>query len=227
MMGHTHAIGGATALAGYAFVTGDVSHVPVWAFGWAAISALVPDADNAAGTILNRAYLLPMKVLTVPLWWGATHRGRTHSLLGLLAYVAIIVGWLALLGLAAQSLALSMKLNINTILIASAVGYTSHLILDLVNLPGEQLLWPIQYAIFFPPNRAHGFVPGRFAAQSMIGGLFVSGGLFVFLSWWSVQNLQVVMNATAADHTMSQLFGFLLAAAAALWHWGLSFARGI
>jgi membrane-bound metal-dependent hydrolase YbcI (DUF457 family) len=236
MMGYTHAIGGATALAGYAFVTGDVAHAPLWAFGWATLSALVPDADNAAGSILNRIYLMPMKVLTVPLWAGrpglplpweeAHHRGRTHSLLGLLAYVAIIFGWLTLLTMAATNMNLSLQLNVTTIMIASAVGYASHLTLDLINLPGEQLLWPMQYAISFPPFRSHGHFPGRFAASSVIGGLIVTGALFGFLSWWAVQNARDIFAATAADHTVSQLLGFALAATAALLHWILSLTKG-
>lgn len=226
MMGYTHALGGAAALAGYAFVTGDVAHAPAWAFGWAALSALVPDTDNHGGSILNRSYLLPMKILTIPLWKGAIHRGRTHSLLGIVGYTAIMLGWLALLGMAASAMGLTMRLNLGTIIIASVMGYASHLLLDMINLPGLQLLWPTPYAIAFPPWQAHGIIPGRFHASSVIGGFFVSTVLMVFLSWWAVQNAHAIFAASAADQTVPQLINFMLNLASTTLHWLLHLFSG-
>ena len=80
MIGPTHAIGGAAAYALYVGATGQADEAPIWAFGLAALAGLVPDADNGRGSLLNRLPLRPIKWATLPLWYGASHRGRTHSI---------------------------------------------------------------------------------------------------------------------------------------------------
>ena len=163
MMGPTHALGGAAALAAWTIVTGSADQTPAWAFAVAAGGALIPDADNDAGSLLNRAYLFPLKAMTLPLWFGAPHRGRTHS-------------------------------------------YLSHLLLDLLNIPGIQLLWPfLKEWIYFPPWRASAMVPGRFDAGSWWERLAIWIPLVIFMGWYVVEYGAAVGIATANDGTLIEI----------------------
>lgn len=205
MMGKTHALGGATALAALALATGQADHYPFWAYGAAAIAGLIPDADNHEGSILNRTTLLPFKILTVPLWWGAPHRGRTHSLLGVGAFGLIVFGWLTLLNMLLVANGMKMGVDPSVLLPAVLAGYASHLILDLVNIPGMQLLWPIPARIYFPPWRAHGLMfLGRFATGTMHeASVWVA--LVLFGGWFTVSQAPYIIGASSVDKSLPQL----------------------
>lgn len=205
MMGKTHALGGATALAAVALVTGQAEHYPFWAYGAAAVAALIPDADNHEGSMLNRSTLLPFKILTFPLWWGAPHRGRTHSLLGTIAFGLIALGWLTLLNLLLVANGAKVGVEQTILLPAVLAGYASHLALDLVNIPGMQLLWPIPVRIYFPPWRAHGLMfLGRFATGTLHEAS-VWVGLTLFGGWFTINQAPGILNASSSDSSLPQL----------------------
>jgi len=218
MMGPTHAIGGVAALAGVALVTGNIEHVPVWAYAVAAGSALIPDADNDRGSMLNRPYLLPLKLMTTPLWMGAAHRGRTHSLFGWGIYGVMVMAWGLLFnylfGLAGVPVA--DQLNLNAWTAAALCGYASHLFLDLFNIPGMLLLWPLPVRIYFPPWRAHGFIPGRFQTSTWWEHVLINLPITAFIGWFFFLHASAVAAATASDSVMLRLPG-------ALWQALLSF----
>ncbi len=194
-MGRTHALGGVAALAATALVLPPDLAPAAWGFVLAAASALVPDADNDRGSLMNRPYLMPLKIATLPLWWGAPHRGRTHSLLGLIAYTAMIVAWgfaiEAAIGKVLPDLGLPTLFSIG---LAAGVGYASHLFLDSFNLLGQTLLWPYPAKITFPIWRAHGFIPGRFAAGSNWERYLTWPLLAAFTGWFVINALLGVVS---------------------------------
>ena len=210
-MGPTHALGGAAALAGVAVISGHADLIAPWAYGLAAISALVPDADNGTGSLLNRSYFLPVKMITMPLWFNAAHRGRTHSLIGTGIYLGLVIFWFGLLAIFAALVNTAFPLDWPLILGASLVGYASHIVLDMLNIPGVRLLWPLPISIFFPPWRAHGFIPGRFNANSLWAEIFVSIPLIMFLSWFTISHMPAIVTAIGNDH-MPAALGALLGA---------------
>lgn len=189
MMGRTHALGGVAAFAATSLVL--TPHEPlVWGFVLASASALVPDADNDRGSLMNRPYLLPLKLATFPLWYGAPHRGRTHSLVGTLFYAAIILGWsLALAALVGRLLPGAGWSQLQVVA-AAGVGYLSHIVLDSFNLLGQTMLWPLTRAtISAPLPQAHGFIPGRFRAGSRWERWGVWPLLAAFVGWYAVNEL--------------------------------------
>lgn len=220
MMGPTHALGGVAALGALSMASGHVADVPAWAYLVAAGSALIPDADNDRGSLLNRPYLLPLKAMTIPLWMGAAHRGRTHSIAGLFAYSAIVLGWGLLLNLLLAFLTGSAEASVPLAVwtAAAAAGYASHLFLDLFNIPGMLLLWPLEVRVFFPPWRAHGIVPGRFATATWWERLAVWTPMAVFCSWFFVANAAAIGAATTADGVLTRIPG-------ALWRALIDFLR--
>jgi membrane-bound metal-dependent hydrolase YbcI (DUF457 family) len=228
MMGPTHALGGAAALAAYTVVTGD-ARVSLLAFGLATISALVPDSDLEASKI-NQFPLSIAKWLSLPVWFNGlrlhnshgqfnpkfgrpAHRTRTHSLLFLAVYVAIVAFWLWLL----QVLAIAVGHPLNApesvyraLLFAAGIGYASHLALDLLNIsPGVQLLWPLPLGFVFPPV-------GRFGAASTRSHLLVHLPLSAFLMWYAVSYWAVISAATRADPLASGLISVAFGVAGAL-----------
>jgi membrane-bound metal-dependent hydrolase YbcI (DUF457 family) len=220
MMGPTHALGGAAALATAAVVAGGPEHMPLWAFVLAAASALIPDADNHGGSLLSRPYLSPLKLMTMPLWMGAPHRGRTHSLFGLGAYGLIVLGWGLLFNLGLASLGTGApQINLAIWVSAAAIGYASHLFLDLFNIPGMLLLWPLPMRIFFPSWRAHKFFPGRFEPGTHWEHFAVELPLTIFVGWFTVANGVAVWRATLVD-------GSLFAIPNILWRALLLFLHG-
>lgn len=193
MMGRTHALGGvaAFAAASLAMSPGD-PFLP--GFVLAAASALVPDADNDRGSLMNRPYLLPLKAATVPLWMGASHRGRTHSLLGTAVYVAMIVAWA--FGIRAATLSLwsdAPEIPLVAIALAAGAGYLSHLLLDLFNLIGMSLLWPLPGKFVLPIWPAHGLIPGRFAAGSRWERWLAWPLLAAFVGWYGIETARLIV----------------------------------
>jgi membrane-bound metal-dependent hydrolase YbcI (DUF457 family) len=215
MMGRTHALGGAVALAAYAHVTGEVATIPAWGYLVAAGSALVPDADNGRGTILNRPHLYPLKLMSLPLWGPGNprHRGRTHSLLAAGAWVALVWFWFLLANLGLDALDAGFQLPFTGIVAAAGLGYLSHLLLDMFNIEPLQLLWPLPLDVGFPPWRARGFLPGRFHAGAWFWeGTMIWFPLLAFAGWFAVQYGATVVAATNADKTIWQALTFIVRA---------------
>jgi membrane-bound metal-dependent hydrolase YbcI (DUF457 family) len=214
MMGPTHALGGAAALAAYTVVTGDTAAAPLWAFGLAGLSALLPDADNGQGSILNRIYLAPAKWLTFPMWIGdPPHRGRTHSLAWLGLYMLMLYALVYGISLVTGWAGTAVELPMRAILIAGALGYGSHLLLDSLNIPGQELFWPLDFRPTFPIWHAHGIIPGRFGADSNWAHGLVHIPLTIFLSWFAVGYGAAVAGATLDDPLFNKapdlIFGLL------------------
>ena len=206
MMGPTHALGGAAALAAWTIVTGSADQTPAWAFAVAAGGALIPDADNDAGSLLNRAYLFPLKAMTLPLWFGAPHRGRTHSIVGAGIFGLLVLLWTLFFNLLLGVGPGSATIPIEVMVVSALLGYLSHLLLDLLNIPGIQLLWPfLQEWIYFPPWRASAMVPGRFDAGSWWERLAIWIPLVIFMGWYVVVYGAAVGIATANDGTLIEI----------------------
>lgn len=202
MRGVTHALGGAATLAAFTLATGEA--VPAWGYGLAALAALVPDADNGRGSILNRPHLLPAKLMTVPVWYGASHRGRSHSLAGTAIFLAVLAAWAWAAGWAAAWAHVPNPFaNPVPLLVAGGLGYLSHIVLDLFNQKDEQLLWPL---------------PGGFrspwgVSASGTADWLLHGALVVFLCWFGVSWAGAIAHASLADPATQRLPGFALALA--------------
>jgi membrane-bound metal-dependent hydrolase YbcI (DUF457 family) len=204
MMGKTHAIGGVTALALYATASGNLAAVPAWAYGLAALSALVPDADNGGSAFIHaKLYLRPAEWLTYPVWARTHHRQRSHSLVGVATYVGLVWLYATLIALALSSATSQYHLPMAPILAAAGFGYASHLALDLLNMTGEQILWPLQVSFFVPPWHAHGFVPGRFHAGSGWEYWCVMAPMVLFLGWFMFSHPAALLDSVTKDHVLT------------------------
>jgi len=213
MMGKTHALGGVVALATYAHVTGEVASIPAWGYAIAAGSALIPDADNGRGSILNRWYLYPLKILSLPLWGPGNprHRGRTHSLLSAAAWVGLAWFWFSIINLLLGAADAGFELPFTGVVAAAGLGYISHLLLDMFNIEPLQLLWPLPLDVGFPPWRARGFIPGRFrAGASFWEGTMLWLPMLAFLGWFVVEYGPLVVAATTSDGTLRDLIGLVV-----------------
>ena len=125
----THAVGGAAFWLVGATLAGrpaDLASVAA-----AAAAALAPEIDDASSLVGKLAGPVSVWLETR---WG--HRGPTHSLLGLLAFMAL-TSPIAIFGHW-------------TIWAAVAVGYLSHLLLDAMTLDGILLFWPATYVAVIP-----------------------------------------------------------------------------
>jgi membrane-bound metal-dependent hydrolase YbcI (DUF457 family) len=218
MMGPTHAIGGAAALAGYTIITGN-QDVPIFAFGLAAIAALVPDTDLDR-SMIGQFPLIFAKLMTYPLWMnpGHTltadrkhlqHRGRTHSFAALAGFVALLWFWLWALGWLATSLGHPMlgftDHNLKSLLLVGAIGYLSHLGLDLLNVnPGVQLLWPLPFRFGFPPYKRL-----RFKSESLQAEWLIYMPCGAFFVWYLVQYKEAIIAATHNDPLPAAILGLL------------------
>ena len=213
-MGPTHILGGIAALGLVAATTGHTDAAPAWAFVVAGASALIPDADNDRGSMLNRPYLLPLKLMTWPLWHDAAHRGRTHSILGTGAYGAIVLAWGLLLNLLLALLApdTGAAIPLMPLLVGALAGYVSHLVLDMFNIPGMLLLWPLRVRVFFPPWRAKGPMPGRFETGTMWEKLGVNTPLTLYIGWFVFAHGAQVGMATVSDKAFMAIPGAMLGA---------------
>lgn len=204
MTGPTHALGGVAAYCAVVTLTGSADHAPAWAFGVAALSGLIPDADNGRGSLLNRWYFQPLRLATLPLWYRAAHRGRTHSLLGVGAFALIAAFWAAVI--AALAASGGGAFDARPWMTAAVAGYASHLLIDLLNLPGVLLLWPLPLRFFFPPWRWHGILPGRIpASDTWQERIIVFGSMAAYtVAFFSAHGSQVAA-ATGADSGITGL----------------------
>jgi membrane-bound metal-dependent hydrolase YbcI (DUF457 family) len=214
MMGRTHALGGAAGLAAIAVVSGEVGTIPIWAYGWAAVCALLPDADANGSAMVDWMRFLPLKILTVPLWIKSpVHRQRTHSLFGTAFFALIIAAWILLFNILTAGSGHPVNLPLVLIVGTGTAGYFSHVALDILNLPGVWLFWPVPVWIMFPPWRAHkvGFIPipGRFAVQTGWEGLLWLI-MLVFCGWFFIQYASLIFSATRGDSTLNGLVSGLV-----------------
>lgn len=222
MIGPTHAIGGAAAYALYVGATGQADEAPIWAFGLAALAGLVPDADNGRGSLLNRLPLRPIKWATLPLWYGASHRGRTHSIIGVALFGLIMLGWGTLLAALARANGGSFVLE--PWITASILGYASHLVIDILNIPGLLLLWPLPIRFYFPPWRWTGPLPGRIPTSNSAGTggtwqerILLWGLIAAALMNTLITHGDEIARATAADknwQAIARIVGSLIGAIA-------------
>lgn len=206
MMGPTHALGGAAALAGYTLVTNQTDAIPLWSYGVAALGALVPDLDNTHGTILNRTHFFPLKWGTYPLWgrnpiWGKPgHRGMTHSIFGVALFAVIMLAWWWIIGALVTNAGAEWTVPLEAFLAGAVVGYISHIVLDMLNLTGVELLWPLPFRFFFPPWRVL-----RFGANSLRSEILVHIPMTLFMGWFLIENFGDVLHASATDDTFPGL----------------------
>jgi membrane-bound metal-dependent hydrolase YbcI (DUF457 family) len=91
------------------------------------------------------------------------------------------------------------------VLVAALAGYASHLLLDMLNIPGILLFWPIPVRVYLPPWRAMGFVPGRFNAGSRWEYWIVWLPLALFMGWFLVEHFPDTVAATLGDPTLRSL----------------------
>jgi inner membrane protein len=119
MMAASHMVVGACAWAVAASLSGLPPHEPQ-ALAAATLGSLLPDIDHPNSWAGRK-----LKLVSVPLSLLVGHRGVTHSLL------AVVAG-LALLG----------TMGVGFVAAPLVVGYLSHLAADMVTPSGVPLLWP-------------------------------------------------------------------------------------
>jgi inner membrane protein len=134
MMAGSHIVLGACARVVAARLSG-VAPEPA-AMAAAALGALLPDIDHP-GSWAGRK----MRLVSVPLSMVVGHRGVTHSLLAVVAGLAVL-GTLGV-GFAAAPL---------------VVGYLSHLAADMLTPSGVPLLWPNRRRFALPVCGTGGIV---------------------------------------------------------------------
>ena len=146
MLGRTHqVIGVAAGLATVLFVS--PSHYSPATFGAALVAAhfgaLLPDIDQPASTIWRS--LPGGRIAGAAVNPFLQHRNLTHSLLG-----AVLVAW----GLHTLFAHFPSYWGVNTheVWIVAMVGYTSHLIADMVTVEGIPLLFPYHKMFGIPPD---------------------------------------------------------------------------
>ena len=105
------------------------------ALGAAAVGSLLPDLDHPKSTFGRK-----VPFVSIPLAAIAGHRGFTHSLIGV--GLCLAAAFSAAGGLAAPPW--------TGILEAGALGYLSHLIIDMGNPAGVPLLYPSRRRFRFP-----------------------------------------------------------------------------
>jgi len=148
MMAGSHVVVGAAAWAIAAKLTGAPPADPQ-ALGAAALGALLPDIDHPQSWAGRK-----LRPISVPIAMVFGHRGITHSLLAVLAGVAI----LAFMG--GQWMAAPV-----------VVGYLSHLAADGMTPSGVPLLWPAKRRFTLNLCDTGSFIEmGLVAVIAIIGG---------------------------------------------------------
>jgi len=161
----THAVGGVAFWLVGATLAGRPADLA--SIAAAAAGALIPEVDDASSLVGKLAGPLAVWLETR---YG--HRGPTHSLLGLLTFMAL-TSPLAFFGLW-------------SVLIALGVGYLSHLVLDAMTLDGVLLFWPATYVAVLPGRdelRLDTEAPNAHRKELVVFGvLFVIAAAFAPLS---------------------------------------------
>nr|NNM90128.1 metal-dependent hydrolase [Bacilli bacterium] len=173
MLSKTHQAFGLSAVA---YVLVNYTHTPILSvagIGALAVSlatSIIPDCD-LAGSMPSKAffpYTWVLEVLRLD-----DHRGFTHSILAaapwwVLAYFS--QPWRVTIG--------PIHFSFFPIVVGAAVGYSSHIVIDLLNKKGEQLFFPLKprFALHF--CSAEGFWNRAFEYLSLIA--------FFGLALWSI-----------------------------------------
>lgn len=177
MTGRTHVAIAVTA----AVAAGALGAPASAAFVLASVAgALVPDLDNTESTLAAKAPILKL-VHHIPGF--RSHRGFTHSLaFALAAYAATrlltpeaghLLAIVANAGGFSHALSLTGRLMGGGVAPGLLLGLVSHDLVDLANMRGVQLLWPL-------PQRLR---VGLFENTSVVERL-VRYGVLAALVWW-------------------------------------------
>ena len=170
MTGKTHLAAGTALGIGLCLMTQPSPVLTAITIGTSAIGSLLPDIDTASSKIGRRI---------APLAWVLRilfgHRKLFHSL----AFWSVTLGGLWLLRVP------------QTLLIGLALGIGSHLLLDILNPAGIELLWPI---------------PVRFSLGGFQCGGLMDNILFVLLSGF---NVYAALHF-AIKPVLSQVFNLIL-----------------
>ncbi len=137
MMGHTHLLIGGAAWLGFQAIATMMGHPEISAGvalgGWfvASFAALLPDIDTK-NSLASKFFGWPTEFISwVIRKTCGGHRKITHSLLGEAIVLAFVWG-----AVAEWHLALWFGL-------AAAIGWTSHVVADMLTREGCPLLWPL------------------------------------------------------------------------------------
>lgn len=164
MKGHTHIIGGVAAASavmllmektghGPEFVTDAVTEAAVF-LSTAAAGALIPDIDIKQSTISGKHKLISF---IARIFFG--HRKFTHSLLGLAAaggilYLIALFVSIPYMGWIASGL---------------LCGILSHILLDMLNPKGVQLLYPVKTMVSIGKIKTGGLLENIVASALLCG----------------------------------------------------------
>lgn len=148
----------------------DYTHTPivsasgVLALGMSMVTAIMPDADHPNTT--SAKVLFPLAMACELL--RAKHRGVTHSLT-----VAALWFWLARSAVHWNVVIGTVHFSLYPVLLGAAVGYLSHIVLDLLNREGEQLLWPLRGRFALYLMESDGFANTAFEVVFLLGTFVV------------------------------------------------------
>ncbi len=136
----------------------------VLALGVSMLTSIMPDADNP-NTIPAKAmfpFAMGLEMMR------AKHRGVTHSL-----PIAALWFWLAFAGRHWQASMGPIHFALFPVLLGAAFGYLSHIVIDLLNREGEQLLWPLKWRFAFYLVSSDGFANSALEVVFLVGMFFV------------------------------------------------------
>ena len=108
------------------------------------VASLLPDLDSQQSFVGSRMPFFSWLMSSV---FG--HRGFIHSLLGCAMWLVVIFLVLKMVGLDVYQ---------GIVLSAFAIGYITHLIMDILTLSGIPLLWPWKAKIRIPIARTGGLL---------------------------------------------------------------------
>lgn len=150
MMARTHLIGGAFAWV----VVAHLSHIPIGIapIALAMFGSLLPDIDHPKSTFGRK---VPFISIPISLIFG--HRGITHSLIAVVAIIALLFVSLS----AGKAISASI-----------AAGYLSHLLLDWFTPSGVPLLYPSMKRFSSPVTVRTGSI-GEFIFTLTLTGVFL------------------------------------------------------
>lgn len=143
----------------------------VTGLGMCFMGGLAPDLDNStsefwkkipAGSILGK--------LIDPLF---SHRHISHSVLGVLLFGSILK---YLLNLASAVVLVDM----NIVLFAFLIGYTSHLLMDTLTTEGVPWLFPLPFHLGLPPYREYRVKTGNSVEKFVVFPLLIIVNIYLF-----------------------------------------------
>ena len=150
MLGRTHQIIGLTASAGWYFSSAGSTYNSATLFGVVISSvagALIPDLDRATADIWKK---VPFgKIFGRVVDPFIDHRSFSHSLFGLTFFGVIIY-------LILNVFPASWGMDIGNVFWAFMIGYSTHLIADIITDKGIPLFFALPNFVGIPPKPFHG-----------------------------------------------------------------------